>query len=66
MNSKTIEVFTDFDNFEIEVKIRKKRIVISKKKPSRIEVIERAFFGDDRERIVKEWENKIIFRYKNT
>jgi hypothetical protein len=64
MDSKAIKKFTDFANWEIEVKIKKRRIIISKEIPSRIEIIERAFFGDDRERIVKEWEKKIILDIK--
>jgi hypothetical protein len=64
MNSKIIKEFTDFDNLEIEVEISLKRIIISKQIPSRIEIIEKAGFGDDRERRVIEWEKKIMFDIK--
>jgi hypothetical protein len=66
MNSKIIKEFTDFDNLEIEVEISQECIIISKQIPSRIEIIEKAGFGDDRERRVKEWEKKILFDIKIT
>ena len=64
MDLKTIKEFTDFDNFGIEVDISLERIIISKNIPSRIEIIEKAGFGDDRERRVTEWEKKIILDIK--
>jgi len=64
MSKKTIKSFTDFNYFEIEVKISLERIIISKQIPSRIELIEKAGFGDDRERRVIEWEKKIILDIK--
>jgi hypothetical protein len=64
MNSKIIKEFTDFDNVEIEVEISQERIIISEKIPSRIEVIEKLFFWDERERRVVEWEMKIILDIK--
>jgi hypothetical protein len=64
MDLKTIKEFRDFDNFGIEVNISLERIIISKDVPSRIEIIEKAGFGDDRERRVTEWEKKIILDIK--
>lgn len=64
MDLKTIKEFRDFDNFGIEVDISLERIIISKDIPSRIEIIEKAGFGDDRERRVTEWEKKIILDIK--
>ena len=64
MNSKIINEFTDFDNLEIQVDICQGHIIISEQIPSRIEIIEKAGYGDDRERRVIEWEKKILLNIK--
>jgi hypothetical protein len=60
MNSKSIKKFTDFNYFDIEVEFSQENIKIFKNIPSKIEIIEKIGFGDDRERRVVEWDKIII------
>jgi hypothetical protein len=60
MNSINIKEYTDFDDLRTYVEFSPERIIIYKEVPSRIEIIERLFSGDDREQRVIEWEKSII------
>ena len=60
MTSTNIKEYTDFDDLRTDVEFNPERIIIYKEVPSRIEIIERLFSGDDREQRVIEWEKSII------
>lgn len=60
MTSTNIKEYKDFDDLRTDVEFSQERILIYKEVPSRIEIIERLFFGDDREQRVIEWEKNII------
>lgn len=60
MNSINIKEYSDFYDLRTDVEFSPERIIIYKEVPSRIEIIERLFSGDDREQRVIEWEKSII------
>jgi hypothetical protein len=60
MTSTNIKEYKDFDDLRTDVELSQERIIIYKEVPSRIEIIERLFSGDDREQRVIEWGKNIM------